>query len=619
MSSRCGYAIIVLLAWVSSLQAQPAVKEGFTFPPGLPAGQNATIPGTGLSGVKTVALQAASGSPISAVIVSQTDTALTFTVPATAAAGSYTVTLNPGGSVPAPLTVAAAAAPAPVAQPAPVAPTALPPPVIESVFPTAPSPTDNRFDFEINGSNFNPPPATNIVNVEGQGDIPFRHREGPGGCAPYQTKPADLPCLEAAIDGRRLRVLGFERRYAYQGPIRVRVLVNGVPSGFASFTLSRVNHRIIVWLTFGVFALLMYGVYRLVVSGMQPYVIAGQKYSAFAAFVIEKETNSYSLSKFQLLAFSLVLFFAYIYVFLCRLLVQWQFAFPDIPDNYPAMLAISAGTTAAALGLGSARGTKGAGPALPSAADFISNGGMVVADRFQFFVWTLIACLGFIALILMQDPATVQTFPTFPNGLLYVMGVSAAGYLGGKAARNPGPVLKSANVKANGADLTVKLVGTNLDKKATFRIDGADQTPAGAVTGTSQPGAQQDYCSDLSLDLVRAAGFATGDHIFEIVNADGLGAQANFTGSPMVITKPAPIPAGATAVNVTLKIDNYRPDSAARWQPPGAAGTQDLPKPQFAPSDQVTVSLVPGSQKGTGTLTFVTPGGASETTSVDIQ
>jgi hypothetical protein len=623
MSSIYRLVILVLLACGASLGAPSAVTAGFTFAAGLQAGQSVTVTGIGLDAVVAVALQSATKQSIPVLNLTKTSTALTFTIPLSVTAGIYTVALSPGGTIPAALTVAASPAPAPppAAAPAVAAPApASPPPAIESVFPAAPIPGDTGFDFEINGSNFNPWPGQNIVNVDGQGDIPFRHNEAPRGCDGYRKNPDELPCLETSNDGRRLSVFGFQRRYAYQGPIKVRVFVNNVPSGFTSFTLSRVNHRIIVWLTFVVFAVLMYIVYRLVASGIKPYIIAGQKYSRLAAFVLDKETNSYSLSKFQALAFSLVFFFAYIYLFLCRALVQWKFDLPDVPDNYPTLLAISAGTTAAAIGLGSVRGTKGAGPVQPSAADFVSNGGMVAADRFQFFVWTLIACIGFIALILMQDPATINTFPTFPQGLLYVMGVSAAGYLGGKAARNPGPVLKQVKVAANGDDLHVDLIGTNLDKMAKFRIEGAEQDPAGGVDGASQAGAQQGYCTTLSFDLERASGFANGDHTFEIVNADGLGAQLPFTGNPMDIAKPAVLTAGTGAVDVTLTIQNYRDKSVARWQAPGSATTQDLQKlPQFSPPDQVTVSLVPGSQKGIGTLTFVTPGGATETTPLEVQ
>ena len=67
----------------------------------------------------------------------------------------------------------------------------------------------------------------------------------------------------------------------------------------------------------------------LVSHGVQDYVIAGVKFSPLASFLLDKDTNTYSLSKFQLLALSLVSFFAYVYVFLCQALVQWRFVLPE--------------------------------------------------------------------------------------------------------------------------------------------------------------------------------------------------------------------------------------------------------------------------------------------------
>ena len=116
---------------------------------------------------------------------------------------------------------------------------------------------------------------------------------------------------------------------------------------------------------------------------------------------------------------------------------------PDVPSSFSGILAISTGTTLAAAGATAARGSKGSGPITPSAADFITIGGQVVPERFQFFVWTLVACLGFLALLVSQNPATIVGFPNFPDSLLYVMGVSAGGYLGGKLVRAAGPVIRN--------------------------------------------------------------------------------------------------------------------------------------------------------------------------------
>jgi hypothetical protein len=539
-------------------------------------------------------------------------------------------------------------APVPPAAPAPADATK---PTIDSVFPTTSYPKRQLFDFEINGQHFSPDPVLDDVEVKGEGLIRFKSRypstetatprhagSEPKACA--EENVLNDPCLEVTQDGRRLMIVGYRRHHAYQGPLQVRVWVKqkadateGAASAYSDpFTLSLVDHRIIVWLAFVVFFLLMYIVYRLVTKGSKGYTVAGQRYSPIAAFLIDKTTDTYSLSKFQLFALSSVAFFGYVYVFLCRALVQWNFTFPDIPDNYPSLLAISVGTTAAATGLTANRGTKGAGPIRPSAADFISNGGLVVADRFQFFVWTLIACLGFVALILMQDPATVNGFPTFPTGLLYVMGVSAGGYLGGKAVAKPGPILKQVTVRAvpdtnvppGPGDLGVTLAGENLDKNGRFRIDGAEQqlekdTPLSANGSDAVAQASQGPYSKLVFTLAQAAGFAEGDHVFEIVNSDGIGAQRIFTATPMQAS-------GATAARgahtVTLTVDHYRDGSSARWLAPGASDPVDIPaadvKREQPGGNTVVVTLSVGDKPGVGTLTLMAPLGGTVAASVTV-
>ncbi len=413
--------------------------------------------------------------------------------------------------------------------------------------------------------------------------------------------------------------------------MRVRVRVKDTSgqetaSEFSSyFILSRVNHRIVVTLTIVFFALLMYVVYVLVSRGVQDYVIAGVKFSPLASFLLDKDTNTYSLSKFQLLALSLVSFFAYVYVFLCQALVQWRFVLPDIPDNYPSLLAISAGTTVVAAGLNKTIGSKGSGPVMPSAADFITNGGLVVVERFQFFVWTIIACVSFLALILMQDPATLSQLPVMPTGLLYVMGVSATGYLAGKAVRNPGPNLKGVAVSAQNQDLKVTLTGENLDKQATFRIDGAlQQTTTAGVAGQPQPQAPQDYCTQLDFVLVAAASFATDDHTFEITNGDGIGAQLPFTGTPMHIVAADPVAHGGGDAPVNLQVTNYRDGCSAKWLAPGTTTPVDIASAKVSKIDpavgnrNVKVQLTPGNQAGTGTLTLIAPRGGTEATSITV-
>ena len=200
-------------------------------------------------------------------------------------------------------------------------------------------------------------------------------------------------------------------------------------------------------------------------------------------FFLDKQTMSYSLSKFQLIAWTAVAIFGYMYVLLCRTLIQWDFHFPNIPNGWPTLLGVSAATTIAAVGITANRGSKGAGSLKPSFADFISTGGMVTSDRFQFFVWTLVGFVGFLLLVLLADPSALKELPDVPQGFLYLMGISAAGYVGGKVVRLPGPVIQQLQVSADPltrdaqgkeqpVNLTIDLKGENLSTDAAIQIDG---------------------------------------------------------------------------------------------------------------------------------------------------
>src|SRR5262249_40584438 len=54
-------------------------------------------------------------------------------------------------------------------------------------------------------------------------------------------------------------------------------------------------------------------------------------------------------------------------------------------------------------------------------------------------------------------------------GFLYLMGASSAGYLGGKLARKPGPVIDS--IIAQEGSIILKIVGRCLSRDASFLID----------------------------------------------------------------------------------------------------------------------------------------------------
>jgi hypothetical protein len=227
------------------------------------------------------------------------------------------------------------------------------------------------------------------------------------------------------------------------------------------------------------------------------YTIAGQRLSLLGKFFLDAESNTYSLSKLQFYLWTAVAVFGYVFLAISRSLIQGRFELVDIPANLPGIILVSSGTTVLAAGISEAKGSKGAGDVQPSWSDFISAGGLVSSERFQFFVWTLLGVAGFLFMIAFADTCRVEELPKIPANFLALMGVSSAGYLGGKLARKPGPVIdnivtapaaitsaSTVTAPATGAattpastptaiiaQLVLKISGASLSQDASFKVD----------------------------------------------------------------------------------------------------------------------------------------------------
>jgi len=115
------------------------------------------------------------------------------------------------------------------------------------------------------------------------------------------------------------------------------------------------------------------------------------------------------------------------------------------------------------MGVESFRGPNGTGSVRPSFSDLICSGGVIAADRFQFLTWTVVGIALFLLVVVRSDPSTVSSLPNLPDGFLYMSGISAFGYLGGKLARKAGPVIDAAIIESSGEPpLAIAVTGRSL-------------------------------------------------------------------------------------------------------------------------------------------------------------
>lgn len=424
---------------------------------------------------------------------------------------------------------------------------------------------NNKYDFEIAGTNFSRNLPDNHVLINGV-ELTLRCH----GC--LSTDPSN-PELLADVDSPTTKLIVHDYTPpGYSNPLEVSVRV-GIDDNIAKapkpLMFSSISRNRLQVYALGSF-LLVVGL--LFVAVQVRAKRRGDKFWSLRSFLIDQDTNSYSLSKFQLTLFTLVTIFGYIYVFVCDLFVQWKFVLPPVPENLPTMLGLSVGTSVVAAGIGTRIGGKGAGPESPSAADFISAGGIVLPERFQFFLWTIVSSGGVLALILASDPATVNELPKLPDGLIYLMGLSSAGYLGGKLVRGPGPSVRSLDVirkavddKGVGPVLQFMLTGDNLHADASFQLDDEHIPVAQVKTDakTPEPGGNPKMCSALGVVITKVANrYFDGTHTLTITNPDSQAAVVRYGATIESVTKGD---LEGNEVKFTVTGSNFKDPSSAGW------------------------------------------------------
>lgn len=331
----------------------------------------------------------------------------------------------------------------------------------------------------------------------------------------------------------------------YSGAVKIKMAVDGKVSGAADIVVSKIESKWKAAWWAAAITLALLGLPLLLVShnADNVYQVGDKKFGVLAAFFLDKETDTYSLSKFQFYAWTAVAIFGYVYLGLVESLVQGKAVFPEIPENLPALILVSAGTSVLATGITNARGPKGSGETHPSLGDFVTAGGLVVAERFQFFVWTLLGTVTFLFFTLSSDPATLHDLPKIPDSFLQIMGISSLGYLSGKLARKPGPVIDQIQPEPAGATavtttLKLTITGQKFSQTALLRIHDDDvklaDTPLpngpSAKLAASTKEEQGEFCKKLVFQITNPdpKWKAVGKHKVTITNDDGKAASWDY-------------------------------------------------------------------------------------------
>jgi hypothetical protein len=461
-------------------------------------------------------------------------TSIVFTVPPTAPLGRYLLCVFlPNGERPL---VAAGTRPFRV-QSATVR--------LTGVTPTGvyPNETDDSFSFWLDGDGFSWRPAENVLIIDGhatRATVTPQRADQEGGVAPGQpsnaenTPEANVDVLDRS-EPRQLLVTGLKLDDGVRGTRQVQIRVGTELSNARSLVFSWSSRWVPqVLATVGVLIAAVI-VLALVALGLKR--LGPNRPKFLAALLLEN--GAYSLGKLQFYAWTAVAVLGYLFLAFARSLVQGHPDLPDVPGGLPGLVGISAGTGVAAAAIGAISGTKGPAGTEPSIADLVVTGGNVVADRVQFLVWTFVTIIVFITVITLSDPAKIETLPSVPNGLLYLMGLSAAGYLGGKFLRRPAPDIVEVAGKDDQANKIVELTvkGRNLSKNPSVLFNGqvVAQDPSAALyfdpidATVPEPGSGNELFQQLVIKVhYRAPILQQTNNQLVLVNPDGQSAKGEI-------------------------------------------------------------------------------------------
>ncbi len=398
-------------------------------------------------------------------------------------------------------------------------------PVISAIYPKVIYPRHGRYDFEIIGDNFSHFEADKIIIRIN--DVVVKLNKYDGDPAGNVLAPPDKRIQPYLVsDWRSIRISGLTLDGVQIGrPLEISVEVDKLASDSKPLALSLVQRYLPRVIAFAVLGGVIVLVYLFFIRRMVRLQQENTPHPVMACLFSEPQTNSYSLSKLQMVIWGGAAIVAYSYLAASQFLVQWKLGIPNVPDGLPMLLGISATTTALAVGATGIRGSKGAGTVNPGLADFITSGGVFAPERLQFFVWTLLGATTFVAATLFRDPGTASEMATIPDTFNQLMGASSLGYLAGKISRKPGPVIKS--ISSDDQSGGIKIVGENLSPRAQLLFNGV--LLAAKVTPTTGQPAGTEFVSELFVTSTESGFALTTGSVVQINNPDGQGAEWHQT------------------------------------------------------------------------------------------
>lgn len=222
-----------------------------------------------------------------------------------------------------------------------------------------------------------------------------------------------------------------------------------------------------------------------------------KKVNFFRDVLLEAETNTYSLTKFQAFLWTIVLIGSYLYVAICYGMILGNGEIPDFNASLIALMGVSYGGMVSSKIIEKKKFKHELRETQPSLRNLFSSGGEIDLARLQLFGFTIVSILVFLFTIIQSN--ILNGLPDIPPTLHGLLTASQAGYLTGKLAGQDTMIsmIKPNIFSPKDVSETVHLIGTGFRKDMEVIVGDNDPMPvhlkSSAIcsfefTGIQQPG-----------------------------------------------------------------------------------------------------------------------------------
>jgi hypothetical protein len=249
--------------------------------------------------------------------------------------------------------------------------------------------------------------------------------------------------------------------FLFKQNLYLRIFVNGRPSDYKKLVILSDYWKL--WmLSFTIALISLFHLFIIKVLKKKNYL---------SLLLIDKSTNTYSLSRFQAFSWTVLLLGGYFYITISSGVLLGNGIIPEFNPSLIGLLSISYGGLITAHSLGSKKPKNEILKTPPLLNNLFSSGESIDLPRLQLFSFTVVGIIIYMYNLLNSNP--LAGLPDIPSSFLGLLGVSQTGYITGKFVSDKIVInqIKPYYIAVNQKDVRLHILGAGFVQNMKILID----------------------------------------------------------------------------------------------------------------------------------------------------